>query len=430
MVPFLKNLWTARRPSLTRTTIVLTLIAVLGGCGSAVKANPASDVDAVAAPSGGVSGCPATVLDTLSRVLQRAYREGISSERTRSAQHMIERSKSLRQAILAGDVAGANAAARTLLGTGHLTNLKVQRVGHTLVDVGGPALAPIHGTISDGSGTPIATYLTSVWADSGFVAEGQGIVEGLVAVRSHGRSVGGSLDLGSGDLPDEGTLSRRHVDYQFTSFAAQAYPSGSVRIYLLVPLSATAQLCGASDQDTLVNTLEHVANLIYAGEGGRRTLAQIHRVQRDPAMLRAVAARDPDATRKAAEALLHHHLVRLRVSAGGRLLVDDGGPYVLAPVSAPLRLHGRTIGSFVLSIQDDEGYKRLTGRLAGLSVLMYMNTPHPTLVKNSLGPHPGNVPASGPYSYRGHNFQVFTVNATAFPSGPLTIRVLVPIPYT
>ena len=75
--------------------------------------------------------------------------------------------------------------------------------------------------------------------------------------------------------------------------------------------------------------------------------------------------------------LLHEHVVRLRVSAGGRLLSDVGGPYVLAPVRAPLRLNGRQIGSIVLSIQDDEGYKRLAGRLAGLDVLMYMSSARP-----------------------------------------------------
>jgi hypothetical protein len=58
---------------------------------------------------------------------------------------------------------------------------------------------------------------------------------------------------------------------------------------------------------------------------------------------------------------------------------------------------------------------------------MYMNS---QLVKNSLGPSPGTVPASGPYEYRGHSFRVFTVNARAFPSGPLTIRVLIPMPYS
>jgi hypothetical protein len=89
---------------------------------------------------------------------------------------------------------------------------------------------------------------------------------------------------------------------------------------------------------------------------------------------------------------------------------------------------GHEIGSFVLSIQDDEGYLRLTKRLAGLHVLMYMG-PEKLLVKNSLGPLPGLVPASGAYQYHGHSFQVFTVHAEEFPSGPLVIRVLVPIPY-
>jgi len=66
---------------------------------------------------------------------------------------------------------------------------------------------------------------------------------------------------------------------------------------------------------------------------------------------------------------------------------------------------------------------------------MYMNDAHghPMLVKNSLGPGvggPESVPASGPFTYRGQSFRVFTIAASAFPTGPLTIRVLVPIPYS
>jgi len=68
-------------------------------------------------------------------------------------------------------------------------------------------------------------------------------------------------------------------------------------------------------------------------------------------------------------------------------------------------------------------------RLAGLDVLMYVNPPHLQLVKNSVGPAPGTVPPGGPYHYRGSTFDVFTLHAQAFPSGPLLIRVLVPIPY-
>jgi hypothetical protein len=416
------------RRRLLGATVAVGLIGAFAGCGSTVAVTPAAHVgDVDSAPGPGVpADCPATVLDTVGSVLTRVYREGISSERTLSAEHLIAGSTALRRAVEADDAAGARAAARALLATGHMTNLRVTRGAKTLVDVGGAALAPIHGTIRDPGGKPIASYLTSVWADSGFVAEANGVAQGQVAVRSHDHSVGGSLALPSEPLPNAGTLTRGHVVYQFTSFPAAAYPSGSVRVYVLIPLSATAALCGASSEDTLVNTLARIANLIYSAEGGPRTLAQIERVQHYGPLLSAVARRDPAGTKAAVEALLHHHLVRLRVSAGGHLLSDVGGPYVLAPVSAALRLHGHKIGSIVLSIQDDEGYKRLTGRLAGLNVLMYMNS---KLVKNSLGPSPGQVPASGPYTYRGHSFRVFTIHATAFPSGPLVIRVLVPIPY-
>jgi hypothetical protein len=170
-----------------------------------------------------------------------------------------------------------------------------------------------------------------------------------------------------------------------------------------------------------------VAHLIYQAEGGHRTLSQVHRVQRDQALLQAVARREPGATRAAIESLLNQHIVRLRVSAGGQLLSDVGGPFVLAPVTAPLRLGGHKIGSFVLSIQDDEGYLRLARRLVGLRVLMYMG---PRIVKNSLGPVPRSVPTTGSVTVGGQTYRVFTVHAKAFPSGPLRIVVFMPIPYT
>lgn len=293
-------------------------------------------------------------------------------------------------------------------------------------------MTPLQGTLNDAKGRPIATYTTSVWSDEGFLAESQGVGEGFVALRSGDSSVGGSFALPAGSLPDEGTLTLQGVRYQYTSFAGEAFPSGALRVYLLKPVSATAAFCGPTTEDTVFNTLSRVAHLIYLGESGGRTLPQIQRVQRNKPLLEAVSKGEPAATEAAVKTLLHQHIVRLRVSAGGQLLADVGGPYVLAPVTAPLRLQGRTIGSIVLSIQDDEGYKRLAGRLAGLDVLMYMNSPvtgRQELVKNSLGPAPGKVPASGSYTYRGRRFRVLTLHATAFPSGPLTIRVLVPVPY-
>jgi hypothetical protein len=440
---FAGRLWIARVGA--AATLLATL--VLAGCGATLKAGPVVTVGPQTSSAPG--GCAGTVLATLSSVLQRVYREGVHGERIGSAEYLIAHSEALRAAVESGNTAAALLAARALLKTGHLTDLSVTRGGQPFVDVGGAALAPLHGTLTGTNGAPIASYATSVWADEGFLIEATGIGQGLVALRDGPswiaepgtRGVAALRTATLGDegtltLGDEGTLTLEHVPYAFTSFPAEAYPSGAVRVYLLLPTSVIAPLCGHTSQDTIVNALKRVADLIYTGELGQSAQKQVRRVQHNKALLEAVARREPGATELAIKALLNQHIVRMRVSAGGQLLSDVGGPYVLAPVTAPLQLHGRTIGGVVLSIQDDEGYLRLTRRLAGLDVLMYMNVDGVAsqLVKNSLGPAPGPalaaVPASGAYHYEGRSFRVFTVNAEAFPSGPLTIRVLVPLPYS
>jgi hypothetical protein len=422
-----------------RVAVICALMLALGGCGSG-PAKGASDgrADAVhttasAQATSGIaaaqttsSPCAATVLSVLGDVALRVYREGVSSERTVTAVHLITASRSLSEAVERDDPQATRAAAQALLATGHLTNLKVVRRGQTLAEVGADAaVTPLSGTITGVGGAPIASFVTSVWTDEGLLAETNGIAEGHTALRANGHNIGG-FALPPGALPAEGTLAVGGVYYQYTSFPATAFPTGSLRMYVLRPIASTAPLCGQTPQDTTVNTLTAVAKLIYAGETGQRAGVQVRRVQHNRALLNAVASRDPAAARAAIETLLNEHIVRLRVNVDGKLLSDVGGPFVLAPVEAPLRLGGRKIGDLVLSIQDDEGYLRLAHRLAGLDVLMYMG---PRLVKNSLGPAPGTPPTDGSYSYRGHAFRVFTLHVRAFPAGPLRIQVLVPIPY-
>ena len=432
----------------TRVSVALAATTALAGCGSgqSTSSTPngriARELSARTTPG----NCAAAVLEALGHVAMRVYHEGVSSERTQVALRMVTGSRALREAVERGDASAARAAAQALIATGHLTNLQVSRGGTTsgtaastpaastpaagaqvLADVGASgAVAPLRGTLTGARGAPIGSFVTSVWADSGLLAETDGIAQGVTSLRERGRSLAGSFALPRGELPAQGTLTRKRIAYRYTSFPAEAYPSGSLRVYLLMPVSSTASLCGPTVEDTVANTLDRVARSIYTAEAGRRTLTQVQRVQHNQALLRAVARRDPVATRTAIEALLNEHIVRLRVSAGGRLLADVGGPFVLAPVQGSLHLGGRTIGNFVLSIQDDEGYLRLAKRLAGIDVLMYMGS---QLVKNSLGPSPTSVPAEGSYHHRGRTFRVFTLHASAFPSGPLRIAVLIPIPY-
>jgi hypothetical protein len=51
------------------------------------------------------------------------------------------------------------------------------------------------------------------------------------------------------------------------------------------------------------------------------------------------------------------------------------------------------------------------------------------LVMDNLGHPPGAVPLRGALDYEGRTFRAFTFTAEAFPSGPLRITVLIPIPY-
>jgi len=397
---------------------VIAAIALLAGCGEGSGSSGAN-----AATVAG--GCPQTVVRTLGGILQRIYHEGVESERTGAAKHIVEYSAPLREAIESGSSAAVLRAARALVASGHITNLEVRVRGRTLADLGHAALTPLSGTIKGAAGVPIATYETSVWSDAGFIAEGTGVTDGLVVLRAGSRSLAGAT-LPSSLPASEGTLSLHGVPYAYYSFPAEAYPAGNLRVFLLRTDASVQPLCGSSSEQTLVNTLSHIAALIYEGEVGSRTHAQIRRVEHDRPLLEAVVRREPLALRTAIDNLLNQHVVRIRVESSGTLLADVGGPYVLAPVGGTLRFGGRRIGTFLLSIQDDEGYLRLARRLAGLKVLMYMGT---QLVKNSLGPVTGTIPASGRYVYHGQNFRVYTLHATAFPSGPLTIRVLIPIPY-
>jgi hypothetical protein len=415
---------------LVRAGAFLLMTALLAGCGSAGKGHGA-DVGIAAIEARTLAttpNCPATVAKTLENVLGRVYHEGVFSERTASAQYMITHSPALREAVEAGNRAGAQAAVKALLKTGHMTDVRVIVGAQILADEGGAALIPLHGTLTGANGETIGTYLASVWADNGFRVEADGITQGVVVLRSDGHSIGDSPEL-TGTLGKEGTTVYKKVLYEYVSRPAKTYPSGTARIYLLIPISSTRALCGKTEQDTIVNTLMGVANLIYRGELGQAAHKQLVRVQHNKPLLDAVAERNPVATELAIKSLLNEHIVRMHVTVEGNLLSDVGGPYVLAPVSANLTRDGHTIGTVTLSVQDDEGYLRLARRLAGMDVLMYMKGDDPELVKNSLGPVSGTVPASGSYTYHGRSYRVFTVHAEAFPAGTLTIRVLVPIPY-
>jgi hypothetical protein len=152
-----------------------------------------------------------------------------------------------------------------------------------------------------------------------------------------------------------------------------------------------------------------------------------HQVESYEPLLSALASGSRGAVSEAVTSLVfsHTHVVRLRVSRGGSLLADVGGPLILAPVGGSLRFHGRTVGHYLLSVQDDSGYAKLESRYVGYQLIMRLRT-HALPVEGTFSPGATFIPDRGPLSFHGAGYQVFSIAAQAYPSGPLRISILVP----
>jgi hypothetical protein len=188
--------------------------------------------------------------------------------------------------------------------------------------------------------------------------------------------------------------------------------------------------CGPAAAGVLARTAGVVALRIYAGElSGSETRSDKRQVESFTPLLAAMARGERVAVNAAVNSLVfsHTHVVRLRVTKGGVVLADVGGPYILAPVGGTLRYRGRVVGRYLLSVQDDLGYVKLATRFIG-APLVLRTGPHNVPVEGVLAPGPASIPDHGPVSYRGAGYEAFSFNAGAFPSGSLRISLLLPIP--
>jgi hypothetical protein len=184
--------------------------------------------------------------------------------------------------------------------------------------------------------------------------------------------------------------------------------------------------CGAAAPRVLAAAAGTVARRIYAGEmTGTETRSDQRQVETDTALLRAVASGERGAVASAVTALVysHTHIVRLRVTRGSTVLADVGGPYILAPVGGSLRLGGRTIGHYVLSVQDDLGYVKLVSRFIGAPLVMRAGSRQIPVEGQSASP-PASIPNLGPVRIAGATYEAFSFDAQAYPSGPLRISLL------
>jgi hypothetical protein len=206
------------------------------------------------------------------------------------------------------------------------------------------------------------------------------------------------------------------------------------RVALTVLAVAAAALPGcaavqAADQDppataaagVRVDTLVGVARRIYRQEAaGAVGHAAVERLARDRALIAAMRGDRPAALRAAALRQLFNpgkHVVRLRVSRGGRTLADVGGRFVVSP--ARLRMHGDVIEA---SMQDVIGFVKLVHRLTGAQVVVRGAPGH---VESSLpGATEAALPASGAAAVAGQPYVVRSFREAGFGGEALEVWVL------
>jgi hypothetical protein len=207
--------------------------------------------------------------------------------------------------------------------------------------------------------------------------------------------------------------------------------SGLAAAVLTSPASVVAAgPCGASTSSVLAAVDAQVTSDIYSNElAGREVTQDVAQVTAAPDLLAAVSADAPSATFKAVQRLVYHpgwHIVRLRVlDASGRLLADFGGPYVIAPVHGTLRsADGATIGSFVMSVQDDAGIAKLETRFVGDAVAIYYHARPVIEAGGRIFPHA--LPRGPSLTVGGVRYRLKAVTYNAFPAGTLTAVLLIP----
>lgn len=449
------------RAPITRPALLpaLALAVALGACGSSSSSTGTSSAGGAGGADTGGSGtagvavagsgsCSDAVAGTLGEVGLRIYREASVGLNAVQSAHRVQRSKALAGAIAADDAGAARTALRALL-VNQIAGVQILRGGHVFATAGsGAAIAPVRGTIP---GTD-ASFVLSVQSAHSYLQvarqvtgahilliEGGVTGPGASAAASASGSASASGEAGAhvlagtlggidaAKVPSHGRLRAAGRSYQVFSLPARAYPSGSLRIAMLVPSAAVK--CPVSTAQARVETLGHVGERIYQEEAhSSYVLDTLRHIEADTAFQRAVAARDIPATRAAIVSFFaaHIHVVRVRVNVPGanraqRLLYDLGGPYVLAPVHGTLRSGGHIVGRFSMAIQDDAGYLRLARLFTGAEVLMRTGSEQ---VQGTLDPGPASVPDRGKVSYRGRSYEAYSFTGEAFPAGPLRISLL------
>ncbi|MCW3030910.1 MAG: hypothetical protein JWM66_1043 [Solirubrobacterales bacterium] len=256
----------------------VAVAATTSGTGSPARSSSASGspaAPAATAPSTPASRAPAPKTTACANapevlayaagtVAQRIYAAEVRSSETTADKRQIEGDAPLLSAVQSGEHGAIEAAVHTLVYSHtHIVRLRVTRGSHVLSDIGGPyILAPVSGTLRS-HGATIAHFVFSVQDDLGYVKLVSRFIAAPLILRTDSGQVPvqGLLSPGPASIPEHGSVTYRGVRYQAYSFRASAYPSGRLRVSLLLAFSRApaGKTCAAVQAVEFGSVAQHIS---------------------------------------------------------------------------------------------------------------------------------------------------------------------------
>jgi hypothetical protein len=416
------------------------------GCGSGVSPHPAATPATVAGLAGPTTitdtaavspistSCPDAALGALEEVAARVYEESTNGRIVTQAVQRLGSSRALAAAVERDEPAAARRALGTLL-LNQIVSVQVMRDGRTLAKIErGAGIAPASGRVVGADGQEVGTFTVSVQGANGYAQTVSGLLDAQVAIRSGGRVLHSTLHPTPAVKRGQREVSWRGTSYRVDTFAGRAFPDQPLSVSLLASPASLAGICPANAAPSpaavaqaRADTFGRVAERVYYAEhAGSKAELILAYVERSRPFREAVLAGNAAATRAAIIEFFrsHLHIVRVRVMRAGKLLIDVGGPHVLAPIPGVIRdAKGQVAAHFLLAIQDDLGFQILAHAFTGAQVLMREGK---LQVMGTLSPGPAALPARGPVIYGGAAYRAYSFDAEAFPTGPLRVSLLYP----
>jgi hypothetical protein len=185
----------------------------------------------------------ATVANTVGVVGKRLVRAEQSGREAHQALRVAARYPPFVRAVRRRDPIGLRLA---IVHFFHIKPLHIVRVrattpsGHLIGDVGGPfVLAPVSRTIHSAGGRDLGRVTLSVQDDTGYIKLIRRFTGAGVVLRTAGSVVPGSSAV-HGAIPAHGRIAAGGRSFATYTFTTRAFPARSLRVAILVPVTAPA----------------------------------------------------------------------------------------------------------------------------------------------------------------------------------------------